>query len=437
MTSDNSRGPIAFLTGEYPRATDTFIQREVAGLRAQGLDVLTCSVRRTDPSQQVSAFQRAEAAATFHVLETAKSPLRLARAHLGWIARAPGRWARALGLAARTAPPGLKGGLWQLFYFLEAGVLAEHMRRSGAVWLHHHFADSSGSVALLAAEIADLPRSFTLHGPAEFHAPETWRLDVKIARARFVACISHFARSQCMLFSAREHWGKLRIVHCGVEPAAYAPAPGRSPGKRAVFVGRLAPEKGLTVLLEAFATLRARHPEAELALIGDGPSRADIEAEIARGGFGEAVKILGFLPPEAVAAELSRADLLVLPSFAEGLPVVLMEALATGIPALATRIAAVEELVEPEVSGLTVAPGDAAGLAAAMDRLLSDPELRARMGEAGRAKVAAEFDVAQETAWLAALIRGGLAGRLPEGLRPPATPASAPPRTPGPGAPRA
>ncbi len=410
--------PVAFLTGEYPRATDTFIQREVAGLRAQGLEVLTCSIRRTDPAQQVSERQRAEAAATFHVLETAKSPLRLARAHLGWIARAPGRWLRTLGLAARTAPPGIRGGLWQLFYFLEAGVLAEHLRASGAGWLHHHFADSSGSVALLAAEIAGLPRSFTLHGPAEFYAPEKWRLDVKIARARFVACISHFARSQCMLFSDRADWGKLRIVHCGVEPAAYAPEPGRAPGKRMVFVGRLAPEKGLGVLLEAFAALRDRHPDAELALIGDGPSRAVVEAGIARGGLGEVVTILGFLPPDAVARELSRADLLALPSFAEGLPVVLMEALATGIPAVATRIAAVEELVEPEVSGLTVAPGDAAGLAGALDRLLSDPALRARMGAAGRARVAAEFDIARETAWLAALIRGGMAGRLPEGLRP-------------------
>ncbi|SFI48478.1 glycosyltransferase [Albimonas pacifica] len=413
-----SEPPVAFLTGEYPRATDTFIQREVAGLRAQGLTVLTCSIRRTDPGQHVSDLQRAEAAATFHVLEAAKSPLRLARAHLGWIARAPGRWLRALGLAARTAPPGLRGGLWQLFYFLEAGVLAERLRASGAGWLHHHFADSSGSVALLAAEIAGLPRSFTLHGPAEFYAPEKWRLDVKIARARFVACISHFARAQCMLFSDRGDWGKLRIVHCGVEPAAYAPQPGRPPGKRMVFVGRLAPEKGLPVLLEAFASVRARHAEAELALIGDGPSRPEIEAQIARGGVGGAVEILGFLPPEAVAAELSRADLLVLPSFAEGLPVVLMEALATGIPAVATRIAAVEELVEPGVCGLTVAPGDAAGLAEAMDRLLGDPALRARMGEAGRARVVAEFDVARETAWLAALIRGGREGRLPEGLRP-------------------
>jgi glycosyltransferase involved in cell wall biosynthesis len=413
-----SAGPIAFLTGEYPRATDTFIQREVAGLRAQGLTMLTCSIRRTDPAQQVSDFQRAEAAATFHVLEAAKKPATLLRAHGGAILRAPGRWLSGLRLAARTAQPGLKGMLWQLFYVLEAGVLAEHLRRSKAVWLHHHFADSSGSVALIAAEIAGLPRSFTLHGPAEFYAPEKWRLDEKIARAAFVACISHFARSQCMLFSDQSGWDRLRIVHCGVEPALYAPEPGRAPGKRAIFVGRLSPEKGLMVLLEAFAALRARHPDAELALIGDGPARAEVEAEISRGGFGDAVKLLGFLPPEKVAEELARADLLVLPSFAEGLPVVLMEALATGVPAVATRIAAVGELVEHEVSGLVVAPGDVAGLSAAMDRLFSDPGLRARMGAAGRTKVAAEFDVAQETAWLAALLRGGIAGRLPEGLRP-------------------
>jgi glycosyltransferase involved in cell wall biosynthesis len=415
-------GPVAYLTGEYPRATDTFIQREVAELRRLGIDIRTCSIRRTDPAQHVSDPQKAEAAATFHVLEATKKPAAILRVHARLIARAPGRWLRTLGLAWRTAQPGAKGLLWQAFYFAEAGVLAEHLRASGVCWLHHHFADSSGSVAMLAAELANLPRSFTLHGPAEFFAPERWRLDEKIARARFVACISHFARSQCMLWSDPAHWDKLRIVHCGVVPEMYGPAPGRAPGTRILFVGRIASVKGIRVLLDAFEALRATQPEATLALVGDGPERTAVEAEIVRRGWSGVVEVLGYMPPNKVAEELSRSDVLALPSFAEGLPVVLMEALASGIPAVATRIAAVGELVEDGVSGLTVAPGDAAGLTSALERLLADPGLRAVMGAEGRQKVAAEFDVRHEAAWLARLLRGAAAGTLPEGLRPNTSP---------------
>lgn len=419
--------PVAYLTGEYPRATDTFIQREVEELRRLGIDIRTCSIRRTDPSQHTSTQQKLEAAATFHVLEATKKPASTLRAHACLVARNPGRWLRTLGLAWRTAQPGAKGMIWQAFYFAEAGVLAAHLRAIGAKWLHHHFADSSGSVAMLAAELAALPRSFTLHGPAEFFAAERWRLDEKIARARFVACISHFARSQCMLWSDPIHWDKLRIVHCGVIPEVYGPAPGRAAGDRILFVGRIAPEKGIRVLLDAFEMVSVtRGLKATLALVGDGPDRAAIEAEINDRGLSSAVKVLGYMPPDKVAEQLSQSDVLVLPSFAEGLPVVLMEALASEVAVIATRIAAVAELVEDGVSGLTVAPGDAVGLAVALERLLADPALRKAMGAEGRRKVVTEFDVRREAAWLAWLLRGAAAGVLPNGLRPDAGQEAAP-----------
>ena len=398
------RGPIAYLTGEYPRATDTFIQREVAALRGLGWEVLTHSVRATPPAHHVGPEQRAEHAATYAVQPRAKRPGTLLRAHGAMLGR---RWMSALRLAWATRPPGAKAGLWQAFYFLEAGVLAHRLRETGAVHLHNHFGNSSCSVAMIAAEMAGVPFSYTMHGPMEFFEPRHWRIDAKVARARFVACISHFARAQGMIFADPAHWDRMRIVHCGVEPERYAPSsdpdPGRAPGERMLFVGRLAGIKGVPVLLAALADLAARRPAARLALVGDGPERAAIEAEAARLGVAERVEFLGYLGQAEVAAELARSDLFVLPSFAEGVPVVLMEAMASGLPVVATRVAGVGELVEDGVAGRLVAPGDIASLTAAIEALLADPERRAAMGRAGRAKVEAEFDVRREAARLAAL----------------------------------
>ncbi len=399
-------GPIAYLTGEYPRATDTFIQREVAALRTLGREVLTHSVRGTDASHHVGPEQRAEHAATFQVLTHTRRPLHLLRAHGAMLGR---RWLSAARLAWSTRAPGAKGALWQLFYFLEAGVLAHRLRRVGAVHLHNHFGNSSCSVAMIAAEMAGLPYSYTMHGPMEFFEPQTWRIDAKVARARFVACISHFARAQGMIFADPAHWDRMRIVHCGVEPDRYARAPDHVPGARMLFVGRLAGIKGIPVLLRALAALAPAHPEARLVLVGDGPERREIEALAADLDVTDRVEFRGYLGQAEVASELARADVFVLPSFAEGVPVVLMEAMASGVPVVATRVAGVGELVEDGVAGRLVPPGDPVALQAALEEMLADPEARERMGRAGRIRVAAAFDVRKEAARLDALFDDPLA----------------------------
>lgn len=405
---------IAYLTGEYPRATDTFIQREVAALRARGLTVETCSMRRTEAEHHTGPEQRTEAARTFHVLEATLNPARLIAAHLAaW--RRPRAWLRALRLAWRTSPGGIKPTLYQLIYLVEAAVLAHHLRVRGLTHLHNHIAKSSCTVAMLASEMSGIPFSFTLHGPDIFYEPYRWRLDEKIARARFVACISHFARSQAMVFSGPVHWRKLHIVHCGVDPARYDGAAPDVPA-HLIFVGRLAAVKGVPMLLEAMQGLIADHPDLRLTLVGDGPEREGLEAR-ARGLRGH-VDFAGYQSQDEVAALLREATALVLPSFAEGLPVVLMEALAARVPVVTTRIAGVAELVEDELSGLLVPPGDAVALRAALGRVLGDPEMRRRMGEAGRARVLEEFASDREAAWLAQLFEGYAKGTPPETLRP-------------------
>lgn len=397
---------IAYLTGEYPTVSHTFILREVEALRARGLEVLTCSVRRTDPGQHRGPAEKDAARTTFYVLPATTRPWTLIRAKLSAL-KTPRRFVAAFALAIRTSPPGPRALLWQMFYFAEAMVLARHLEERGVTHLHNHFGNSSCSVAMLTSAVSGIPFSYTMHGPSELFEPERWRIDEKIARARFVACISNFCRSQGMIFADPAHWGKMRIVHCGIDPARYGTRPRGEPGKRLVFVGRLAAVKGVPVLLEAFAKVLAAHPDARLTLVGDGPERPRIEARAGELGLGAAVRFAGYLSQDEVTDELARADLFVLPSFAEGVPVVLMEAMASRLAVVATRIAGIPELVEDGAAGRLVPPGDADALAAAISDLLADPEGRARMAEAGRAKVEAEFDLAGEAAKLEALFREG------------------------------
>jgi glycosyltransferase involved in cell wall biosynthesis len=410
---DGSGGPVAYLTGDYPKVSHTFILREVESLRAAGLEVITCSIRKPREGEFKGPEELRALAETFYVIAAARNPLRLLAAHGRAFVRSPGKWFATLALAIRMRSPGLKAFLWQLFYFLEAGVLAGHLRANNARHLHNHFGNSSCSVAVLAAELAGVPFSFTEHGPAIFFEVERWALGEKIARAKFVVAITHFCRSQLMLFSAPEYWGKITIVHCGVTLSAYSRKPPGEFGKRVAFVGRLDPVKGALLLIEAMAEVLKAHPDATLTLAGDGPARAPAEARAAKLGIQGAVHFAGFMSQGQVADLLATSDMLVLPSFAEGLPVVYMEALASRIPVIATRVAGVQELVEDGVTGYTVPPGDVATLAARMVRLMDNPETAQAMGEAGRKAVEQGFDIAKEGAWLAEIFRnGGAGGRL-------------------------
>ncbi|MEM6441635.1 MAG: glycosyltransferase family 4 protein [Pseudomonadota bacterium] len=419
MTETPDPRPLAYLTGEFPRATDTFVLREILALRELGETVLTCSVRRTDPSHHVGPEQKEAAATTFNVLDAARNPIRLLSDHFQLLRAAPLRWLRALWLALRSGGPGPVGLLYQLFYFAEAGVLARHLQRKNVRHLHNHFANSSCSVAMLTSELSGIPFSFTMHGPAIFFEPRRWRIDVKIARARFVACISHFCRSQAMLFSDPEHWEKLHIVHCGVDPARYDRPPQRDPERPLLlFVGRLARIKGLGVLLEAFAKVREAHSTVRLRLVGDGPDRAWLEAKAKTLGVAEHVEFTGYQSQDQVTEHLAQSDILVLPSFAEGVPVVLMEAMAAGVPVIASRVAGVQELVEDGVSGFAVPPGDVETLGTRIEALLRSEETREHMSVAGRSNVATDFNSISEASWLLEILRFANSGRPCVGLRP-------------------
>lgn len=392
------QGKLAYLTGEYPRATDTFIQREIAALRTIGFDVLPSSIRRTGREHIVGPEQEAEQSRTFHVLPATARPAAFAAALLQSVRR-PSTFVQGFATAWRTAPKGLRGRAYNLIYFAEALVLAKWMQDEGVTHIHNHIAKASCTVAMLASRLSGIPYSFTLHGPDDLQEPGYWRLDEKVANAAFVVCISDFCRSQAMLHSARKHWDKLHVVHCGVDPAKYDRP--RKPGQhRLLFVGRLAAVKGLPVLFQALAGLQTAYPDLRLVLIGDGPERRALEDEARKVGIDDIVTFAGYQSQAAVADALTETDMLVLPSFAEGVPVVLMEAMAARLPVVATRVAGVSELVEDGVSGYLVPPGNENSLTQAIvDALRSD----AAMGEAGRAKVKLDFDSATEATRLAKL----------------------------------
>jgi glycosyltransferase involved in cell wall biosynthesis len=395
---------IAYLTGEYPAVSHTFILREVEAVRSAGLEVVTCSVRRPGPQHLRGAAEAREADGTFYILDAARRPQALIAA-VGHALARPARLAGAIALAWRTRPPGARALVWQIFYIAEAMILSRELTRRGVDHIHNHFAQASCSVAMLTSALSGLPFSFTLHGPADFFEPRTWHLGEKIARARLVACISHFCRSQGMIFADPAHWPKMRIVHCGVDPARYGHPDART-GKTLMFVGRLAAVKGVLVLLDALVKARTAHPDLRLVLVGDGPERPRIVARVAELGLQACVEFAGYRTQDEVANLLAGADAFVLPSFAEGVPVVLMEAMASGLPVIATRVAGVPELVTDGETGLLVPPGDTASLARAIvDLLDTPPHRRAAMGEAGRAKVVQDFDQSREGAWLADLFR--------------------------------
>lgn len=392
---------LGFLTGQYPRATDTFIQREVAMLRSLGYHVQTFSIRKPPATENVSAEVEAIRRSTIYLLP----PANLLRAHLTQLFSSPKRYLSALSLAIRTCPPGFRALLRQAAYFAEAAMLARLMRKHSLSHLHNHFSDSSCSVAAIAAELGGFTFSFTMHGPSEFLEPRLWWIDEKVRRALFVNCISHFCRSQAMLFSPVDCWDKLMIVHCGVEPDLFELRQHTGRGKKLLFVGRLAAAKGLPILLDALAKL----DDVSLEIAGDGPDRLMLIEQARRLGISERVHFLGYQSQAQVRDLLKQADIFVLTSFAEGVPVVLMEAMAAGVPVITTRIAGIPELVEDGKSGLLISPGDAGATAAAIHQLVEDPSLRTRLATAGRRKVEQEFDIGAEARRFAAILARALA----------------------------
>jgi glycosyltransferase involved in cell wall biosynthesis len=399
---------IAYLTNEYGRASDTFIRGEVDQLRALGYTVHTFSPRRPGADEVVGEEVRRAQQTTEYLLDPElfyRNVARMFAAALGFSIRSPGRMLSTLRLALQTCTPGLRARIWQVAYLLEASLLARRMEIEGVQLLHNHMGTASAYVAMFASELTGIPYSLTIHGSHIFFEPKRWALGDKISRSAFTACISSFGKSQCMIFTPYERWDRLHVVRCGLDErfldSPEAPLPEQN---RLITVGRLTEEKGHPLLLEAIATLRARGYDLSLTIVGDGPMRGDLEAMIQRLGLGGCVTITGWRTSDEVRRELLASRGFVLPSYAEGIPVVLMEALMLRRPVVCTKVGGIPELVEHGKSGWLVSPGTPGALTEGIQKLLdASTKTLTRMGRQGAERVKELHNGSQEARKLAEL----------------------------------
>lgn len=392
---------IAYLVSRYPAVSHTFILREVLQLREMGFDIEVASINAPDRNEaDMTPDERGEAQRTYYVK---RHGVRGAlTAHLSAL-RQPAAWLRGLRAAFALGGWNVKRIGFNLFYFTEALMLVRWMRAQGIDHLHVHFATAAASVALLLKRAFPVGLSLTVHGPDEFYdAPGQW-LTQKFEAADFLVCISNFARSQLMQLTAARHWDKFEVCPLGVDAARYVPAARESRGApfNILCVGRLTPAKGQRILVDACRRLARQGRDFRLVFVGAGPDEADLKAAVAAHGLGERVEFTGALNQTQVRERYAQADVFALPSFAEGVPVVLMEAMASGVPCVTTRITGIPELIHDREHGLLVTPSDCEEIAQAIARLMDDPALRTRIAAAARAKVRETHDLGRNVARLA------------------------------------
>lgn len=393
-------GRVAYLINAYPKISHSFIRTEISALERLGLEVSRFTIRRTQ-ADFADDSDRKEAAQTTALLDG--NWAELAGSVLRSILRRPGRTIGALRQSLRSTEDWVRA----LAYFAEAAALAERMAKDNVRHVHAHFGTNPVAVARLAARLSSITYSFTAHGPDEFDAPLALDLPGKIADAGFVAGVSSFGRSQLMRWSSPSHWDRIQVVRCAVARHFLQDSSVGTAGLETAHltcVARLNAQKGLPLLLEAAARVAETH-EFVIDVIGDGEGRADLEEQIRRLGLSGHVRLLGWRSSDEVRDALSASRAMVLASFAEGLPVVLMEALALGRPVIATSIAGIPELVDHR-NGWLVPAGSVDALAAAMKAVLEAPQAQlAAMGQVGRERVLAMHDPDINARHLAGLLK--------------------------------
>jgi len=405
---------IAYFVNHHPVISHSFIRREIHALERQGFSVQRIALRGWD-NILVDAEDLRERAQTRYVLRNGILPLMLStiRTMFG----SPSRFLHALALALRMSRHSSRPLPYHLAYLGEACHILPWLRDSGALHLHAHFGTNSAEVAMLAHTLGGPSWSFTVHGPEEFDQPKFLGLGEKIRSSAFVVAVSSYGRSQLYRWIPHVQWPKVQVVHCGLEAAFHEIAPAPPPvAPRLVCVGRLCEQKGQLLLIEAARRLAASGIPFELVLAGDGEMRNEIENLVTQHGLGQRVRITGWISSTQVRAEILASRALVLPSFAEGLPVVIMEAMALRRPVLSTYVAGIPELVRPGENGWLFPAGDVDGLVAAIKALLScgTGDLKI-MGEAARLRAVTRHAIDTEAAKLNGLFRTVIAGSHPPG----------------------
>lgn len=406
MTDAHAERPIrvAYLVNLYPKISHTFIRREIQALESQGVTVRRFAIRRAD-EPLVDAEDREELAKTTILLDL--GPARLLWSLVRTAAAHPLRLLRTLVLAAKTGIGSDRGLLRHLVYVVEACALFQILRRDLVDHVHAHFGTNAAAVAMYCQALGGPGYSFTAHGTESFESPSRIRLGLKARRARFAVAVCEYGRRELIAASPGIDESKVHVVRCGLDQAFRA-AP-RSPeiqGNQLTVIGRLSPEKGHRVLLDAAKQLARDDLDFRIVLVGDGELRAEIENEIASTGLGNRIEIAGWQDSAGVKNALEKSRALVLASLGEGLPVVIMEAMAMGRPVVSTDVGGISELVVEGETGWLAPAADSKRLAEAMRIALetSDVELTA-MGARGRERVLRMHDVQRESKKLRELLQ--------------------------------
>jgi glycosyltransferase involved in cell wall biosynthesis len=399
---------MGYLVSKYPAVSHTFILREIAALRERGIAIDVASINDADDRGSMTQAERDEAERTFYVKRA--GALGALKA-IAWMAvRHPGKLLAGLRIAMKLGGTDARRILLCLFYFAEAVILAGWLRERSLTHLHVHFATPAATVALILTHMAPVTFSMMVHGPDEFYDVTNYYLPEKIAAARFVVCISFFAQSQLMKLSPGEDWHKFDVARLGVDCQHFTPRPFQtSPDIFEILcVGRLVSAKGQRILIQAAEQLILQGRRIQLRFVGDGPDRRNLEDVVNERGLSEQVRFEGSINQDRIREFYLRADVFALASFAEGIPVVLMEAMAMEIPCVATGINGIPELIRDGIDGLLVAPSDADSLALALTRLMDDPAMRESLGKAGRQRVQRSYEISGSADRLSHVFRSRL-----------------------------
>lgn len=403
------RTKLLYLVGQFPAINHSYLLAEVRQLRSLGIEVSVVSISPPDrPSEQLNPDEREEAGRTYYV--KSEPAAKIALLNLSELLRHPLRYLRGLIFALGLARGPVQAA-YHLAYFAEAILVGRWMRRCR---ISHLYATFSATVALITARTFPVTMSFSVHGFGELHDPIGTHLAARVKGALFVRPISRYGRSQLMLACNRSEWRKLIYIPLGIDATDFPPRPPRelSSPAHVLCVGRLAPEKGQALLLEGVASLSGEGCPVRLLVVGDGPDRAFLERRASELGIAGDVEFAGWVDHNAMSRVYAETDLFVLPSLYEGIPIVLMEAMAMQIPCVAPRITGIPELIEHAVDGMLFTVADVEDLTKKVRDLLESPELMAQIGAQGRARVIRDYDIARNTKRFAAVLAEQIGGGL-------------------------
>jgi colanic acid/amylovoran biosynthesis glycosyltransferase len=387
---------MAYLSSRHPTLSMIFVVREIAGLEALGFDIEIASINDSDrPIEKLTAVEAEQSKRTYYVI--AHGVLGALAAHGSALLRRPARYLRGWGQAMKLAGFDLRAIAMHAAYLTEALMVGRWMQRRALKHLHVHLGSQPATVGLLVKHVFDIGFSITVHGADEFYDAFRQHLPEKVAGADFIVCISHFARSQLMFVSHGTHWHKLTVSRLGIDVSHFAPLEYKRKRSDEPFhilcVGRLAAAKGQQLLIDAVGRLKAMGRPVTLDLVGAGVNADLLKEQVRKKGLQDTVVLSGPVNQDRILEHYKRADCFAIPSFAEGIPVVLMEAMSMQIPCVTSNITGIPELITTERTGLLTPASDVDALVAQIDRLIMDPALAKRLGEAARVKVLSDYDL--------------------------------------------